>query len=323
GSASRGILFKGGNVFSKLKSADTIALDKTGTLTTGELSVKSYEAVGIDKEEFFYLVSVTEYASNHPIAKCLKKLSDRSHIPESAEEFAGEGTVAEFDGITAIVGNERLMKRFGVKIPDGLFASVYVAKSNTFVGCFQLSDGIKSETKDVLSQLYSSGIKRQAILSGDKEENVLAVANDLDIKEAYYKLTPEEKYKKLDEMITCSNGGVIYVGDGINDAPSIARADVGIAMGGVGQDSAIESADVVIMTDELGKIYEARKIATKTLSIAKQNIVFALGIKILVMILGALGVTNMLLAVFADVGVAVLAILNSMRALSYSKRSKK
>lgn len=323
GSASRGILFKGGNVFAKLSSADSIAFDKTGTLTTGQLSVASHFAVGVSDEELFYITAVTEYASNHPIAKCLKGLSLKVKMPDSAEEFIGEGAVAEFDGNSVAVGNALLMERVGASVPSDITATVMVAKNGEFVGYFVLTDEVKLTAANALNELKELGVLRQVILSGDRHENVERVALSLGINEYYSHLSPTEKYDKLRTLNHGSSDGVIYVGDGINDAPSLAGADIGIAMGGVGQDSAIEAADIVLMSDEIDKIPEAKKIAKKTLTIAKENIVFALGIKFIVMVLGAFGIANMWLAVFADVGVAVLAILNSMRALAYSRKAEK
>lgn len=322
GAASRGILFKGGNVFSSLARADSVALDKTGTITSGNFSVTRINSYTVEESVLCRLAASCEFASNHPIAKCIKNLSSEAVLPENATEYAGEGTVAVVDGRTVAVGNLNLMKRIGVgDIPDKS-ASVYVAMDGELIGDIVISDSIKDGAADAIKELSDLGVKRSMILSGDKTEKVKSVTESVGISEHFAELSPEEKYEKLKAVIDESNSGVIYVGDGINDAPSLAISDVGIAMGGVGQDSAIEASDVVLMSDELSKIPEAVKISRKTLLIAKENIVFAIGVKLSVMVLGALGIANMWLAVFADVGVAVLAILNSMRALAYSRKEK-
>ncbi len=322
GSASRGILFKGGNVFSRLSSADTAAFDKTGTITSGDFSVTEVISYGVDKNELISLASTAEYASNHPIAGCIKSLGKSVCIPECAKEIAGEGTVATVNGKEIAVGNKALMARVGAELPVNTPGSVYVARDGSFIGSFIISDKLKNGVENTVSELLNLGIKRPMILSGDKLGNVENAARSVGINEYYSELSPEDKYKKLEAAINESKGGVIYVGDGINDAPSLALADVGVAMGGVGQDSAIEAADIVLMSDELTKLPEAIRISRKTLLIAKENIIFALSVKLAVMLLGAFGIANMWLAVFADVGVAVLAILNSMRALIYSKGGK-
>lgn len=322
GAASRGILFKGGNVFSSLARADSVALDKTGTITSGNFSVTRINSYTVEESVLCRLAASCEFASNHPIAKCIKNLSSEAVLPENATEYAGEGTVAVVDGRTVAVGNLNLMKRIGVgDIPDKS-ASVYVAMDGELIGDIVISDSIKDGAADAIKELSDLGVKRSMILSGDKTEKVKSVTESVGISEYFAELSPEEKYEKLKAVIDESNSGVIYVGDGINDAPSLAISDVGIAMGGVGQDSAIEASDVVLMSDELSKIPEAVKISRKTLLIAKENIVFAIGVKLSVMVLGALGIANMWLAVFADVGVAVLAILNSMRTLRNGKKEK-
>ncbi len=322
GSASRGILFKGGNIFSHLANADTIALDKTGTITSGDFSVSEIRCFGVQRDELIRFAAICEFGSNHPIAWCIRALYKGEKMPDSSEEIAGEGTVSRIDGSTVAVGNAALMKRVGAEPPSESDASVYVAKDGVLIGAFVVSDTVKPGSSEAIGVLSSLGVKRSLILSGDKLKNVKETAVKVGITEYYGELSPEEKYKRLEDSIKKSKNGVIYVGDGINDAPSLIIADVGIAMGGVGQDSAIEAADIVLMSDELDKIPLALKISRKTLAIAKENIVFALLVKLIVMILGAFGIANMWLAVFADVGVAVLAILNSMRTLIYARRVK-
>ncbi len=322
GSASRGILFKGGNVFSSLSKANTIAFDKTGTITTGNFSVSSVICFGVEEKELCRLAASCEYASNHPIARCIKTLSGDITSPERAEEIAGEGTVAHIFNSEIAVGNPVLMKRVGAEVPENVSASVFVARDGVLIGAFVISDSLKDGVEKTVKELYALGVKNSYIISGDKEENVKRVAELSGVKGYFSEFSPSEKYNKLKELREDFESGVVYVGDGINDSPSLAFADVGIAMGGVGQDSAIEAADIVLMSDEPSKIPEAIKISRKTLRIAKENIIFAIGVKLCVMLLGALGIANMWLAVFADVGVAVLAILNSMRALSYSRKEK-
>ncbi len=320
GAASRGILFKGGNVFSKVATVEKIAFDKTGTITSGKFEIGSVECIDIDKNELLSYTASTEQASNHPIADCLKQASECIIPYDSAIEHAGEGVIAKYKDIYCAVGNSRLMSRLGIRLPeeDDRSGRVYVAISGRLCGIISISDQIKPEAKTSLERLRALGVKRSFILSGDRRDNVLRTADAIGVDEAHFELTPEQKYEKLEGIISTSKS-TMYVGDGINDSPSLARADVGVAMGSVGQDSAIEAADVVVMTDSLAKLPEAILIARKTINISWQNIIFALGVKGMILLLGLFGLANMWLAVFADVGVAVLAILNSMRALKAPK----
>ncbi len=324
GAASRGILYKGGNVFSKVATLESVAFDKTGTLTSGDFTVREVKAFGIQKDELLSLVASAELASNHPIADSLSKLSSNIIATKSVRELAGLGVIAELDSCTVAVGNTTLMYKLGVnmksidRVPAG---SVFVARNNLLVGMLIISDNVKPEAMSAIKDLRALGVKKTVVLSGDKKENVTRTATSLGIDECFFELTPEEKYSRLESLITASKS-TMYVGDGINDSPSLARADVGVAMGSVGQDAAIEAADMVIMSDNLEKLPEAVLIARKTINISWQNIIFALGVKGLILILGLFGFANMWLAVFADVGVAVLAILNSMRALKAPKMKK-
>ena len=325
GAASRGILFKGGNVFSKVATVDSIAFDKTGTITNGKFSVCDVITYGISEEQLLSMAASAEYASNHPIAECVKATSDNIIPPRSVTEHAGYGVVAELYENTCAVGNIKLMHKLAVdlteleSVPEG---ALYVAIDGRLAGIIILSDSIKPEAADAIKKLRRLGVKRTYILSGDREENVRRVVDTVGIDEGHFALSPEQKYSKLEEIINSSKS-TLYVGDGINDSPSLARADVGVAMGSLGQDSAIEAADMVVMTDNLSKLPEAVLIARKTINISWQNIIFALGVKLAIMVIGLLEIVlgikimenNMWLAVFADVGVAVLAILNSMRAL--------
>ncbi len=322
GAASRGILFKGGNVFSAAAKCDSIALDKTGTLTNGKFTVREVISFGITREQLLSLAASCEYGSNHPIARCIKVSSKNITPPISVSEQAGYGVVAELaEGYSCAVGNIKLMESLSVDLSmlsTTIDGALYVAIDGRLAGVIIISDSIKPEAADAISALHRLGVRRTAVLSGDREENVSRVADSIGIREAHASLTPEEKYTRLEKLIADSRS-TMYVGDGINDSPSLARADVGVAMGSVGQDSAIEAADIVIMTDNLLKLPEAILIARKTINISWQNIFFALGAKGLILILGLLGFANMWLAVFADVGVAVIAILNSMRALRAPK----
>ena len=321
GAASQGILFKGGNVFSKAARVDTVAFDKTGTITNGKFNVAGVRTFGVTPDELLSLAASAEYASNHPIAECLRSASNKIIPTLSVDERPGYGLVAKFKGFDVAVGNIALMESISCstdvagKIPDG---SVLVARNGNLIGIISLSDGIKPEAAPAISELKSLGVSRTVILSGDRKFGVQKVAEKVGIGEFSYGLTPERKYETLEEIIKTS-GSTMYVGDGINDSPSLARADVGVAMGSIGQDSAIEAADVVLMTDNLARLPQVIRIARKTINISWQNIVFAIGTKLFILILGLLGRADMWLAVFADVGVAVLAILNSMRALHTKK----
>jgi Cd2+/Zn2+-exporting ATPase len=315
--ASRGILYKGGNVFSKVAKLSTVAFDKTGTLTSGEFSITKIDPVSVSEDELLSLAASCEYGSNHPLAQAIKASVNDIKIPDESREIPGEGVIATVEGAEIAVGNRKLMESLGItQLPE---ANVFVARDGEYIGSITLGDKIKTESKDAILRLKALGIKECLILSGDKSENVENIKNELGLDSAYAELKPEEKYSRLEEIIAASEGSVGYVGDGINDAPTLARADVGFAMGAIGSDSAVEAADAVIMSDNLEKIAESVIIARKTISISWQNIILAIGIKVAVMILGAFGFANMWLAVFADVGVSVLAILNSMRALSYKE----
>ncbi len=315
--ASRGILYKGGNVFSKVASLKAVAFDKTGTLTSGEFTITDVNPVDIEASELLSLAASAEYGSNHPLALAIKSAVSEAIAPSESREIPGEGVIAILDGNEIAVGNKKLMNSIGI---DALAdASVFVAKNGKFIGSLTLGDKIKTESKSAISRIKSLGVEKCAILSGDKSENVNKIKVELDLDEAFAELKPEDKYKKLEELIEATEGSVGYVGDGINDAPTLVRADVGFAMGAIGSDSAVEAADAVIMSDNLEKIAESIIIARKTIRVSWQNIILAIGIKVLVMILGVIGFANMWLAVFADVGVSVLAILNSMRTLRYKE----
>lgn len=312
-SAAKGILYKGGNTFSPIARIEKAVFDKTGTLTTGEFSLAEVHSK-INDAELLSVIASSEHNSNHPIARCLKALSPTAAPADAIRDVPGKGIIATVGEDEIAVGNLALMSEVGA-IADVDGYSVYAARNGEFIGALLVRDTPKPEAKDAIRALRRIGVKETYILSGDRKGEVDSVASELGIDKAFCELMPEDKYRILEEIIAKSRGGVVYVGDGINDAPCLTRADVGIAMGGKGTDSAIESADAVIVSDNLMKIADTVRIARKTLNISKQNIVFAIGVKVLAMILVATGLVGMWMAVFADVGVAVLAILNSMRAL--------
>jgi len=323
GAASKlGILVKGGNYLEALAHAETIVFDKTGTLTEGRFGIDTKEAVGCTEDELVLMAAMAESGSNHPIAISLKKECkegfDYSRIGAS-EDRAGRGVITEIDGDKIAVGNRKLMAEVGA-VPtteDGIHTVVHVAKNGVYMGKITLSDIVKSTSVEAIKDLKANGIKRTVMLSGDAKPIGEEVANKIGLDEAHCELMPADKIEHLEQIIAekASKSNVVYVGDGINDAPSISRADIGVAMGGLGSDAAIEAADVVIMDDSPKKLSTAIKLARRTNFIVKQNIVFALGVKFLILALSLFGIANMWMAVFGDVGVAVVAILNSMRCL--------
>lgn len=317
GAASRGVLFKGGNVFSPLAKTTHFVFDKTGTLTTGAFSVSSVVAYQGTAEEILALAAAAEYGSNHPVAKALISAAKTSLRATSVRELAGKGIIAEVSGKTVSVGNPRLMQEIGIADPRiaASGGAILVASEGSLIGEIHLSDTVKPEAPAALSALRSLGIRELHMLTGDAEPAARAVSESLGLDSFSASLRPEDKYAALEALLSNEKNRVAYVGDGINDSPSLARADVGIAMGRAGTDSAMEASDIVIMSDDLSRLPEAIRIAKKTVRIAKQNIVFALFVKLGVLILGAFGFVGMWWGVFADVGVAVLAILNSMRTL--------
>ena len=311
--ASQGILYKGGNVFTPLSRVKEVVFDKTGTLTEGRLAVNTVTAVTVTPERLLALAAAAEYASNHPVAEAIKAAASNPPVADSITELSGRGIIATVLGLRVAVGNMSLMKEQGISAPEA--EGVYVALDGVYAGSITFTDTIKPEAADAIAELRRLGVARASMLSGDRRENAESVGKALNLDEIDYELLPDGKLALLEKKIESTRGSVIYVGDGINDAPCLARADVGIAMGTLGTDSAIEAADAVIMSDNLGKLPEAIRIARKTERIAKQNIVLAIGVKALVLLLVSLNVAGMWMAVFADVGVAVLAILNSFRTL--------
>ncbi len=321
GAASEGILFKGGNRMNALSHVKTVCCDKTGTLTEGKFEVRDVVAAeGIGRDKLLSLAASAEHDSTHPIAAAIRALAPDAPVPASVEERAGKGIVAEVEGRKVLVGTRKLLSDEGVFVPDGITGSVFVACDGRWIGCFTVGDALREESRDAVERLRRLGVKRIGMLTGDVPENAQPVGDALSLDFVSASLLPDGKYAAVEELIAEKQGSVLYVGDGINDAPVIALADIGVAMGGVGSDAAIEAADLVIMSDKLDRLPKAIRIARRTVSIARQNIVFALSVKLAILILSATGInTSMWLAVFADVGVAVIAILNAMRALRVKK----
>ena len=327
GAASKqGVLVKGSNYLEALSEMKTIVFDKTGTLTKGEFVVSEVIPNGWEKEGLLEVAALAEGYSDHPISAALKKAYEEAELGElsmdrveQAEEIAGHGIKAKIDGRVVYAGNAKLMEEKGVEyepctVPGTV---VYLAAEKEFLGTIVISDTVKPEAKRAIAQIKQSGVKKTVMLTGDRKDVGEAVAESLGIDEVYTDLLPGDKVDKVEALLgeLGEKEKLGFVGDGINDAPVLSRADIGIAMGSMGSDAAIEAADVVLMDDNILKISSIMRIAGKTLQIVHQNIVFALGVKVLVLILGALGMANMWEAVFADVGVSVIAILNSMRTL--------
>lgn len=314
--ASNGILYKGANSMSPLARAKIFAFDKTGTLTNGRFEIAAVKSYGMTEDELLALAAALEHGSNHPIAEAIKSKGKASLTLDFYREIAGKGVYGEIKGEKYYLGNQRLISELGIEIPKHAEygSTVYISKDKSLLGYIVISDSIKEEAKNSLSALRALGAQRCVMLTGDNCEGAERVALAVGIDEVHSRLLPEDKYERLKKLIE-SGEGVVYTGDGINDAPSLALADIGVAMGALGTDLAIETADVVVMSDNLDRIPKAVKIARKTVRIAKENIVFALSLKFAVLALGAFGLANMWLAVFADVGVALLAILNATRVL--------
>ena len=336
GAASRnGILVKGSNYLEMLTEADTIITDKTGTLTKGIFAVQKLLPAGdVTAAELLRTAAIAEQMSDHPIAVSVREAFDKDMagtetlpVLKCAENHSGEGVVGYTENECILAGNAKLLKEAGVTIAEEVAETatvIYVAAASNrdrkefrYLGAILIADEIKEEAKEAVADMKATGIRKIVMLTGDRKETAESVAKTLGIDEAKAGLLPADKVEETEKLLQTSgkNHRVIYIGDGINDAPVLARADVGIAMGSLGSDAAIEAADIVIMDDDLRKVPAALRIAKKTLQIARQNIVFALGVKILILLLGACGLANMWAAVFADVGVAVIAILNAMRTM--------
>ncbi len=323
GASRQGVLIKGSNYMEALAQVDTVVFDKTGTLTKGVFELSSIQPANVQPEELLHLLTHAEHFSTHPIAESVRRAckheGDGCDV-KLIEEVSGQGIKAMVNNHEVWAGNERLMKAAGVECSkeEQIGTVVHVAVDGKYMGFVVASDIVKENSKDAIAALGRNGIKNTVMLTGDKKAVAESVAKELGIKTVYSELLPQDKVAKVEELLEAeksSNGKLAFVGDGINDAPVLSRADVGIAMGAMGSDAAIEAADIVLMDDDPLKISLAQRIARKTLGIVRQNIVFSIGIKVMVLVLGALGYANMWGAIFADVGVLILAVLNAGRAL--------
>ena len=318
GAASKhGVVIKGSNYLESLNQLSSVVFDKTGTLTVGEFEVqKLLPADGVAESELLLAAAAAEQLSNHPIAKSILRKADRESLPaaEDYREIAGHGVSANVQGQTVLAGNAKLLEENGIAfVPvEGAGTKVYIAREGNYLGCVVIADRLKDDTKETVAELKNRGIIT-VILTGDGKENAEATAAEIGVDAVYAELLPADKVERMETVVSEASGKTAFIGDGINDAPVLARADVGIAMGALGSDAAIEAADVILMTDEPKKLIEAMDIAKATHSIVVQNIVFALAVKVLFMILGVCGIANMWVAVIGDVGVMLLAVLNAMR----------
>ncbi|MFQ6942519.1 MAG: heavy metal translocating P-type ATPase [Collinsella intestinalis] len=331
GGASRlGILVKGSNYLEALAQVDTVVFDKTGTLTSGTFGVVGVRpADAIDSDQLLAVAAHAEAFSDHPIALSVKKayldeapadsgcVIDPARIEDAAEE-SGHGVKATVDGHAVLVGNDKLMSAHGISCPDCELTGtiLHMAIDGSYAGHIVIADTVKDDAAQAIADLHAAGVERCIMLTGDREEVARSVASDLGLDEYHAQLLPGDKVEQVERILDSARGNLAFVGDGINDAPVLTRADVGIAMGAMGSDAAIEAADIVLMDDKPSNIARAIRVARKTMRIVHQNIVFAIGVKLLILALAAVGIANMWLAVFGDVGVAVIAILNAMRAMN-------
>ena len=327
GASKKGILVKGSNYLEALSNTEIVVFDKTGTLTQGVFEVQKIETKNeIEKSEILKYAAYAENYSNHPIALSVKreyvdklKKEIDTKLISNVEEISGLGVNARIEDKDILVGNKKLMEEKNIEYTkcNEIGTIIYVAINNKFAGYIVIADKIKNDSKKAIQNLKKNNITKTIMLTGDRKDVGEAVSKELGLDEVYTELLPDGKVEKVEELIKTKSqkGKLVFVGDGINDAPVLALADIGIAMGGLGADSTIEAADIVIMTDEPSKINDAIKISKKTMKIVKQNIIFAIAIKILVLILSAFGLSTMWEAVFADVGVSVIAIINSLRAM--------
>ena len=326
GASNQGILIKGSNYLEALAGVKYVVMDKTGTITKGEFEVRGIHYNNIPEDELLELAALVEAHSTHPISRSIMKAygktPDLSRV-EDVKEISGHGIVAKVDGREVLVGNSKLMASLGMESVDcrEVGTIVHVAVDGVYEGHILIADGIKDEAKDAIGRLRKIGIKKTVMLTGDIKSVAEDVALQVGVDEFLAELLPDDKVNAVEEIINQKNpkDKLIFVGDGINDAPVLSRADIGIAMGGMGSDAAIEAADVVLMDDNLMKLPKAIRIAAKCMSIVYQNIWFALGVKGICLILGAMGIANMWIAIFADVGVMVIAVLNAIRALNVKK----
>ena len=326
GASKMGILIKGSNYLEALANTETVVFDKTGTLTEGIFEVQDIYAKGIEKDELLRIVAHAENYSNHPIAKSVKKAYNKEideNIIKNPQELSGKGIWAKIDEKDILVGNEKLMveEKIDFKKCDEVGTILYVAIDKKYVGYVLIADKIKQDSPKTIRELKAMNIKETVMLTGDKKEVGEYVAKKLNMDKVYTELLPDGKVEKVEELLKqkSEKGKLVFVGDGINDAPVLTIADIGVAMGGLGSDAAIEAADIVIMTDETSKISKAINLSKKTMRIVRENIIFAIFVKIAVLLLTAFGASTMWEAVFADVGVSVIAIINALRMLNIKK----
>ncbi len=325
GASKLGILVKGSNYLEALSEVDTVVFDKTGTLTSGTFNVVAIHAQdGVDPDYVLSMAAYAEAFSDHPIAVSIKEAYngdiDQTRIAQAAEE-SGHGVAATIDGREVLVGNDKLMAAHDVSWNDCKITGtiLHVAIDGSYAGHIVIADVVKDDAEQAISDLHAAGVERCIMLTGDRDEVAHAVAKQLGLDEYHAQLLPGDKVEQVERILETARGNLAFVGDGINDAPVLTRADVGIAMGAMGSDAAIEAADIVLMDDKPSNIARAIRVARKTMRIVHQNIVFAIGVKVLILALAAVGIANMWLAVFGDVGVAVIAILNAMRAMSVKR----
>lgn len=326
GASKMGILIKGSNYLEALANTETVVFDKTGTLTEGIFEVQDIYAEGIEKDELLRIVAHAENYSNHPIAKSVKKAYNKEideNIIKNPQELSGKGIWAKIDEKDILVGNEKLMveEEIDFKKCDEVGTILYVAIDKKYVGYVLIADKIKQDSSKTIRELKAMNIKETVMLTGDKKEVGEYVAKKLNMDKVYTELLPDGKVEKVEELLKqkSEKGKLVFIGDGINDAPVLTIADIGVAMGGLGSDAAIEAADIVIMTDETSKISKAINLSKKTMRIVRENIIFAIFVKIAVLVLTAFGASTMWEAVFADVGVSVIAIINALRMLNIKK----
>ena len=323
-----GILIKGSNYLEALASTEIVVCDKTGTLTEGIFKVQKINAYECSKEELLMYATYAESFSNHPISLSLKQAYNKEindKLVTKTKEISGKGVLANVEGKKVLVGNEKLMQEYNIKFQksEETGTILYIAINEEWKGTILISDKMKEDSYKAIKLLKNNNVKKVVMLTGDKENISKFVANELNLDEYHAELLPQDKVSWVEKLMTqkSSKGKLIFVGDGINDAPVLALSDIGVAMGGIGSDAAIEASDVVIMTDEPSKIADSIQISKKTMRIVRENIIFAITVKIGVLILSAFGFASMWASVFADVGVSVLAIVNSLRILWIKKKS--
>lgn len=325
-SSKIGVLVKGSNYLEALANTEIVVCDKTGTLTEGIFKVQKVDAVGYSREDLLRYTSYAENFSNHPIALSIKEAYGKDineKLVPKTKELKGKGVIAKVEAKEVLVGNEKLMLEYNIDYikSNDIGTVIYIAIDKTFAGSITISDKIKEDAYKAVKDFRKNNVKKIVMLTGDREEISKKVSKELKLDKYYAELLPQDKVKKVESLMQEKSdyGKLVFIGDGINDAPVLALSDIGVAMGGLGSDAAIEAADIVIMTDEPSKLASAIKISKKTMQIVKENIIFAITVKILVLLLSAIGTASMWAAVFADVGVSVIAIINALRILRVKK----